>query len=115
MAITSSATFGAVLRQHRLRAGLTQEALAERAGVSARGVQDLERGLRIAPRAETVRLLADALGVSGEARAALIAAAHPELAAPPASGATLLRLPTPPVPLTPLTRNGARRADVSLF
>ena len=78
MATTSSATFGMLLRQLRLAAGLTQEALAERAGVSARGVQDLERGIRRAPRAETVRLLADALGLSGETRAALITAAHPE-------------------------------------
>ena len=55
-------TFGALLRRHRRAAGLTQEGLAERAGLSARGVQDLERGLRAAPRAETVRLLAEALG-----------------------------------------------------
>ena len=64
----------------RLAAGLTQEGLAERAGLSARGVQDLERGVRTAPRAETVRLLAEALGLDAAARAALIAAAHPELA-----------------------------------
>ncbi|MDF3041298.1 MAG: hypothetical protein K0Q71_4004, partial [Thermomicrobiales bacterium] len=67
MAIPSSTTFGALLRQHRLRAALTQEALAERAGVSTRGIQDLERD-RAFPRAETVRLLAEALGLEGEAR-----------------------------------------------
>jgi transcriptional regulator with XRE-family HTH domain len=83
MATTASTTFGALLRQHRLTAGLTQEGLAERAGVSARGVQDLERGLRITPRAETVRLLADALGLDPESRSRLIAAAHPELTSPP--------------------------------
>jgi transcriptional regulator with XRE-family HTH domain len=49
MATTASTTFGALLRQHRLEAGLTQEGLAERAGVSARGVQDLERGVRVTP------------------------------------------------------------------
>jgi predicted ATPase/transcriptional regulator with XRE-family HTH domain len=102
MAPTSAATFGILLRQLRLAAGLTQEALAERAGLSARGVQDLERGLRLAPRAETVRLLADALGVSGETRAALITAAHPELSSPPAPVAVPLRLAAPPLPLTPL-------------
>ena len=80
MATTASTTFGALLRQHRLAAGLTQEGLAERAGVSARGVQDLERGLRVTPRAETVRLLADALELDPESRSRLIAAAHPELA-----------------------------------
>jgi predicted ATPase/transcriptional regulator with XRE-family HTH domain len=102
MAPTSAATFGILLRQLRLAAGLTQEALAERASLSARGVQDLERGLRLAPRAETVRLLADALGVSGETRATLITAAHPELSAPPAPVAVPLRLAAPPLPMTPL-------------
>ena len=82
MATTFLATFGALLRRHRLAAGLTQEALAERAGLSARGVQDLERGVHAAPRAETVRLLAEALGLDAAARAALLAAARPELAAP---------------------------------
>ena len=40
-----SPNFGALLRQHRLALGLTQEALAERAGLSWRTVQDLERGV----------------------------------------------------------------------
>src|SRR4051812_38426376 len=80
---TASLTFGMLLRRHRLAAGLTQEALAERAGLSTRGVQDLERGIRQVPRAETVRLLADALALEAAARTGLIAAAHPELAAPP--------------------------------
>jgi transcriptional regulator with XRE-family HTH domain len=68
--------FGALLRRHRLAAGLTQEALAERAGLSARGVQDLERGLKRAPRPDTLRLLAGALELAPEARAALAAAAR---------------------------------------
>jgi transcriptional regulator with XRE-family HTH domain len=94
MATTASTTFGALLRQHRLKAGLTQEGLAERAGVSARGVQDLERGLRVTPRAETVRLLADALELDPESRSRLIAAAHPELAISPQPGAIPLPLGT---------------------
>ena len=36
-------SFGELLRQRRLAAGLTQEALAERAGVSAKAISDLER------------------------------------------------------------------------
>jgi predicted ATPase/transcriptional regulator with XRE-family HTH domain len=98
---TTSTTFGALLRQHRLRAALTQEALAERAGVSTRGIQDLERD-RAFPRAETVRLLAEALGLEGEARAGLIAASHPELVtstAPPPSPRRLQGLPVPPTRL----------------
>ena len=38
--------FGELLRRLRVAAGLTQEALAERAGLSARGLSDLERGVR---------------------------------------------------------------------
>src|SRR5947207_15303297 len=102
MASTSSATFGALLRYHRLATGLTQEALAERAGLSARGIQDLERGVRLVPRADTVLMLADALQLQGEARAALIAAARPELTTPPPPVATRLRLAPLPIPPTPL-------------
>jgi predicted ATPase/transcriptional regulator with XRE-family HTH domain len=100
MAIAST-SFGALLRQHRIRAGLTQEALAERAGVSARSLQALERN-RAMPRAETVRLLAEALGLDDEARAGLIAASHPELDGPaePLSGPR--RRPNLPIPPTPL-------------
>ena len=57
-----------------MAAGLSQEALAERAGLSARAISDLERGARRAPYRETVRLLADALGLSDADRAALEAA-----------------------------------------
>lgn len=39
------ATFGNLLRRARRSAGLTQEALAERAGLSARAISDLERGV----------------------------------------------------------------------
>ena len=102
MSTTSTSAFGALLRRHRLAAGLTQEALAERAGISARGVQDLERGIRATPRAETVRLLADALGLDASVRADLIAAARPELSTPSTVGSGRLRsapLPLPPTPL----------------
>jgi transcriptional regulator with XRE-family HTH domain len=50
----AGAPFGALLRRHRVAAGLTQEALAERAGISARAVSDLERGLYRAPHRDTV-------------------------------------------------------------
>ena len=45
MAATTETTFGGLLRDHRHRAGLTQEALAERAGLSTDGVQKLERAV----------------------------------------------------------------------
>ena len=62
------ASLGDLLRRLRSAASLSQEELAERSGLSRRGISDLERGARHAPRLETVRLLADALGL-GEADA----------------------------------------------
>jgi transcriptional regulator with XRE-family HTH domain len=52
------AAFGSLLRRYRGAAGLTQEALAEQARLSARAISDLERGLKHAPRPTTVYLLA---------------------------------------------------------
>lgn len=69
-----STAFGSVLRRFREAAGLSQERLAERAGLSLRGVSDLERGVRSAPRLETVCMLADGLGLSEGERAELLAA-----------------------------------------
>ncbi len=49
--------FGVLLRRYRVSAGLTQEELAERAGVSTRGISDLERGAHGLPRRDTLQLL----------------------------------------------------------
>jgi tetratricopeptide (TPR) repeat protein/transcriptional regulator with XRE-family HTH domain len=73
---SGDAAFGALLRDHRANAGLTQEGLAERAGLSRRGIADLERAARQAPHAHTVERLAAALGLSGQARAHFEAAAR---------------------------------------
>lgn len=54
-------TFGKLLREYRHAAGLSQAELAERAGLSARGLSDLERGARLAPQRETLALLVAAL------------------------------------------------------
>ena len=75
----TSASFGHLLRQVRSEASLSQEELAQRSGLSVRGISDLERGARSAPRLETVRMLADALGVGQEARVAFLAAARPSV------------------------------------
>ena len=40
---------GAFLKRYRLAAGLSQEALAARAGLSARTISDLERGIHGTP------------------------------------------------------------------
>jgi tetratricopeptide (TPR) repeat protein/transcriptional regulator with XRE-family HTH domain len=67
-------SFAALLRKSRLDAGLTQEKLAESAKISYRSISDLERGINRGPRADTLRLLADALGLTGDVRAAFEAA-----------------------------------------
>lgn len=76
MATTLSPTFGDALRRQRMAAGLTQEELAERAGLSVRAISDLERGARHVPRRGTLQLLLDALELSAPERTALEAAAR---------------------------------------
>lgn len=69
------AEFAGLLRKLRRDAGLTQEELAGAAGLSVRGLGYLEQGVT-SPHKETVRLLADALGLIGPARAGFEAAAR---------------------------------------
>ena len=69
-------TFAALLRQLRMSADLSQEELAETAGVGVRTVSDLERGVALTARKDTARLLADALRLTGAARASFEAAAR---------------------------------------
>src|SRR2546421_736671 len=74
MAAATSPGFGALLRRYRNDAGLTQEELAESACLSRRGITALERGERLKPRGDTIRLLADALQLDGARRVAFEAA-----------------------------------------
>jgi class 3 adenylate cyclase len=67
-------TFANLLRYHRLAAGLSQEELAERAHLSVDAISMLERGARRSPRKDTVTLLADALALAPDDRAAFVAA-----------------------------------------
>jgi transcriptional regulator with XRE-family HTH domain len=79
-------TFGAMLRRYRRSRGVTQETLAEHAGVSVRAVSDLERGARTYPYRDTASRIADALELAGNERATLLAAARrPSSAAMPVS------------------------------
>lgn len=57
------AVFGAVLRERREAAGISQEQLADRAGLHRTYVSLIERGKRTAS-IEVVRKFAKALGVS---------------------------------------------------
>ena len=76
MAADQPHIFGERLRDFRIAAQLTQEELADQSGLSPRGISDLERGVRRAPRLATVRLLSEALQLDAEDRATLEAAAH---------------------------------------
>src|SRR5262245_36369047 len=70
-----SAQFGRRLQGHRVAAGLSQEELAERAGLSRRGISDLERGAR-RPLPATARRLAVALELAGQPRYEFVSAAQ---------------------------------------
>jgi predicted ATPase/DNA-binding XRE family transcriptional regulator len=116
-----SPSFGDLLRRHRLAAGLTQEALAERAGLSVRAITDLERGVRRAPYRDTVRRLAAALDLGPAECDALAAAARPPrvtlaarsaLASAVPSGASHAHRAVLPVAPTPLIGREADLADL---
>jgi transcriptional regulator with XRE-family HTH domain len=68
--------FGGLLRQLRGEAGLTQEELAEAAGLSPRSVSDLERGINRTARKDTAELLAGALGLAEPVHGVFVAAAR---------------------------------------
>ncbi len=71
METNRSESFGGLLRRHRLAAGLTQDELAARAGVSPRSISEIERGTAHRPRRDTLRLLVEALGLAPQEREAL--------------------------------------------
>jgi predicted ATPase/DNA-binding XRE family transcriptional regulator len=68
--------FGGLLRQLRDQAGLTQDELAEAAGVSQRAISDLERGINATARKDTAVLLASALALDGHTCELFVAAAR---------------------------------------
>ncbi len=74
--MTPSMSLADLVRHLRLQARVSQEALAERAGLSTRTISDIESGVGRAPRAITLSLLGEALGASVEDREALRAAAR---------------------------------------
>ena len=66
--MSTPAPLAALIRDRRTSSRLTQEELAERAGISVRTVSDIERGLRRSVYKDTARRLADALSVADSDR-----------------------------------------------
>jgi predicted ATPase/DNA-binding XRE family transcriptional regulator len=88
-----------MLRRYRDVVGLTQEELAERAGVSARAVSDIERGMRRLIYRDTARRLTRALELGPEESADFEAAARGRGAA---QAVDATERGTAPVPVTRL-------------
>ena len=96
-------SLAAVLRALRERAGLSQEELARRAGLSTHAVSALERGTRTRPYPHTLRSLSAALSLPEADHARLIASVPPRARpARAASDAATARPRDLPVPTTPL-------------
>ena len=111
--------FGDLLRRYRERAGLTQEQLADNAGLTAKAISALERGDRRQPYPHTVHVLAQALHLENDEYATLLDARGrratslpPQPPAPPPRPAASI---SPPLPkqLTPLIGREAEVAHVS--
>jgi tetratricopeptide (TPR) repeat protein/transcriptional regulator with XRE-family HTH domain len=84
--VVPKGAFGALLRQFRAEANITQETLAQRSGLSVQAIAALEQGTRRSPRPSTVEWLADALNLDARRKAAFVAAAR---------GRSLQGTPTP--------------------
>ena len=117
MTTAQTISLGTLLRRYRRAAGLTQEELAAKAGVSARTISDLERGLTRRSHADTLALLADALRLTPDERAAFAAATRalrPEARNPDANHAAEPHYVLAPalVPLTPIVGREREEAAV---
>jgi transcriptional regulator with XRE-family HTH domain len=86
-------SFAGLLRRLRDEAKLTQEDLAEAAGLSLRAVSDLERGIHRTARKDTALQLAGALGMTESAAVLFAAAARGHT--PAADALAVLRGPVP--------------------
>ncbi len=100
---------GAVLRELRQRARMTQEQLAGLSTISIRAIRDLEQGRVATPRQDTIRLLTNALRLGPAARTRLEQAACPDATTEAGADAP------PPALRRLLGRDGELRASVELL
>jgi predicted ATPase/DNA-binding XRE family transcriptional regulator len=107
-------SFGARLRRLRQAAGLTQEELAARAGLSPNAIGALERGVRKRPYPHTVRSLANALELSENEQAALLASVPKQGTAASAAPAIVTELAIT-VPHTPLLGRERELEEIETF
>lgn len=92
------AEFATLLHRYRKAAGLTQEKLAAKAGVSLAAIGALERGVRRFPRTETVTALGYAMGLTADERKAFAESARRPAVARPAGDRPAPESAAPPVP-----------------
>lgn len=105
--------FGALLRQFRTDERLSQEELAARAGMSVRGLSDLERGVRRLPHKRTAIALVDALHLTDEARTRFLAAARGLSPLPTQASGSAAHPSNLPEFLTPLIGRESMVSDVA--
>jgi transcriptional regulator with XRE-family HTH domain len=91
----SALSFAGLLRRLRAEAKLTQEELAAAAGVSARSVSNLERGINRTAHKDTAILLAGALGLTGPTAELFVAAARGNVPAAQVLAAAQAAAPRP--------------------
>jgi transcriptional regulator with XRE-family HTH domain/tetratricopeptide (TPR) repeat protein len=115
MTIEPELSFGHLLRHRRQSAGLSQEELAERAGLTAGAIGALERGERRRPYPHSLQVLADALELTGAERTTFFMSVPRREAR--RNGGTVARAPTssprwssPPMPLTLLVGRERQQA-----
>jgi predicted ATPase/DNA-binding XRE family transcriptional regulator len=105
--MSSPAPLAALIRRRRVSARLTQEELAEKAGISVRTISDIERGLRRSVYRDTAERLAEALDVGGAEKDDFILVARGRVArnepglrlGPRGIPPRRNRVPVPPTPL----------------
>src|SRR5580700_11468945 len=75
--------FGALVREYRREAGLTQQELAAKAGLSVAALRDIEQSRRRRPRPSSLAALSDALRLDPENADRLVSAGRGLVASRP--------------------------------